>query len=92
MAAINDFQGANRIGISDPAEHAFLITPHATDELSHVTRAISFATAGILHVVTAEGDEVQIPSGSLAAGIMHSLRVKRVISPATAASGIVGYY
>jgi len=75
-----------------PASHLFLITPHDTNELANVTRGISFGTAGTLKVVTAGGEVVTIPSGSLAAGIIHPLRVKIVWSAGTTAADIVGYY
>lgn len=101
MAAVDTFANTNRKdltseppkGILEPASRCFLITPHATSELTYVTRAISFAVVGALEVVL-EGDtnSVVIPSGALAAGVMHPLRVKRVVSPGTTATGIVGYY
>jgi hypothetical protein len=74
-----------------PASHVFLVTPHDTNALVAVTRAISFVTAGDLRVVDAAGNTVTIPSGALAAGAMHPLRVSKVLSTGTTALGIVGY-
>lgn len=101
MSAVDTFANLNRKdltseppkGILEAASRCFLITPHATNELAYVTRGISFGTAGALEVVL-EGDtnSVVIPSGALAAGVIHPLRVKRVVSTGTTASGIVGYY
>jgi hypothetical protein len=69
-----------------------LVTKHDTNELTYFTRGISFAVAGDLAVVTAGGETVVIPSGALAAGIVHPLRVKQVLSTGTAATGIVAYW
>jgi hypothetical protein len=78
-------------GISDPAAHAFLITPVDAD-LAHATRGICFATAGALRVTTVGGDDVTFPSGALAAGIVHAIRARRVWATNTTASGIVGVW
>lgn len=75
----------------DPAGRVFLITPDDDTDLAFVTRAISFAAAGTLHIVTAAGQEVTIPDGALAAGVMHPLRVTKVFEADTGATGIVGY-
>lgn len=69
-----------------------LITPHDTNDLVATTKGISFAAAGTLKVLTVTGDIVTIPSGALAAGIIHPIAVKRVYSAGTTATGIVGYF
>ena len=69
----------------------FLITP-ADSDLAIPTRGICFATAGALRVTFVDGTDVIIPSGALAAGIVHALRVKRVWSTNTTAASIVGFY
>ena len=79
-------------GLESPPDHVALITPHDTNELSYVTRGISFGTAGALKVKTAGGDTVTIPSGALAAGVIHPLRVVQVFSTGTGASDIAGYW
>ena len=79
-------------GLESPPKNVALITPHDTNELSYVTRGISFGTAGDLKVVTAGGQTVTIPSGALAAGVIHPMRVKQVYSTGTAAADIVGYW
>lgn len=56
------------------------------------TRAVSFGTAGALAVLTAYGEEVIIPSGALAAGVMHPIAVKKVLSTGTDAADIVLYW
>lgn len=75
-----------------PADYVFLVTPDDDDDLANTTRAISFAVAGDLKVTTAGGTTVTIPSGALAAGVVHPLRVVRVFATGTDADGIVGYY
>jgi len=78
--------------LQNPAEHCFLITPNDSTDLTTPTRGISVAAAGALKVTTLGGDTVVIPDGALAAGVIHPLRVKRVFSTGTGATGIVGYY
>lgn len=73
-----------------PANFVFLITPDDDSNLAATTRAISFAEAGTLHIIDANGNDVTIPDGALAAGIMHPLRVRRVLEDSTA-TGLVGY-
>jgi len=74
------------------AEHVFLITPHDVNDLAHPTVGISFAAAGALKVDTVGGETVTIPSGTLAAGAIHPLRVTRVYATGTGATGIIGVY
>lgn len=79
-----------------PAESITLITPSDTaiinfNGVSHATRGISFATAGILRVITREGEDIAIPDGALAAGIIHPMSVIQVYATDTTATGIVGY-
>ncbi len=78
--------------MDSPAANVVLVTPHDTNDLAQATRGISFAAAGALKVLTAGGQTVTIPGGSLVAGIIHPLRVVRVFSTGTAATDIVGYY
>lgn len=91
MAAIDNFL-TYKDGLDSPYRNVALVTPHDTNELSYVTRGISFDTAGDLKVVTAGGQTVTIPSGSLVAGVIHPLRVKQVYSTGTAALDIVAYW
>lgn len=90
MAATDNYASSGK-SVIEPARGGFLITAHDTNELDQVTRAISFGTAGALAVVMQDGSDFIIPSGALAAGVMHPLRIKKVKSTGTTASGIVGY-
>lgn len=83
--------GAALPGINAPANGAFSITPSDANELTYATRAIAFSAAGILHVTGMDGVEATIPSGVLAAGIMHPLRVKKVWADTTTATNIWGF-
>lgn len=74
-----------------PSSSHFLITPNDNADLPKATRAVSFATAGSIKVTTVDGDTLIIPSGALAAGLMHPVRWRRVHSTDTTASGIVGF-
>lgn len=91
MAAVDQFS-STKTTIMQAAVGGFLITPHDTNELTYVTRAISFATAGALAVVMEDGSDFIIPSGALAAGVLHPLRIKKIKSTGTGAGmNIVGW-
>lgn len=74
-----------------PSSSQFLITPDNDNDLPATTRGVAFATAGAIKVTTANGETLIIPSGALAAGIVHPVRWTRVHSTGTTASGIVGF-
>lgn len=52
-------------------------------------QGISFATAGDLVLVMANGESKTIPSGALAAGVIHPVGVKQVTRSGTTAADIV---
>lgn len=91
MAAVDTYEGETKYNM-EPAYHAALITPDNDNDLSIATRGISFGTAGALKVDMVGGETVTIPSGALAAGIIHPIRVTRVYATGTGASDIVGYW
>lgn len=75
-----------------PARRAALVTPADGADLDFVTRGISFAAAGALKITTVGGDTLIIPSGALAAGIMHPIFASRIWATGTAATGIVAWW
>ncbi len=73
------------------ADSVVLVSPDNSNDLPAVIRGISFATAGALKITTLDGTTTTIPSGALAAGIIHPITIKRVWSTGTTAANIVGY-
>lgn len=73
-----------------PAGHAATVTPHDSNDLEQVTRGLYVGTVGDVRVDMASGATVTL--SALAAGIVHPLRVKRVYSTDTTATGIVALY
>lgn len=53
-------------------------------------RGIVFGTAGIIKMTLADGTTVTLPSGVLAAGVIHAIRFKRVWNSTTTAADIYG--
>jgi hypothetical protein len=82
----------DRSSLESPASHVFLITPNDGADLTTNIRAIAFATAGTLKITTLGGETVTIPSGVLAPGIIHPIRVKRVYATGTTVTNIVGVW
>lgn len=83
---------------SDPAMNIALVTPSDTVNLvdgtgsTFIARGISFGTAGDLKVTARNGQTVIIPSGALAAGIIHPVSLTRIWATGTTAANIVAYY
>lgn len=71
-----------------PADRAFTITPHNTNDLADVTRAIYVGGAGDLRVLTVQGNDVVFPA--VPAGTILPIRVQRVFATNTTATNIVG--
>ena len=82
----------NRGGLDTGTSQAFnrtLITP--SDTVDHPHKALSFVVAGDIAFVDFNDNVVIVPSGALAAGLMHPCGFKRINATGTDATGIVGY-
>ncbi len=88
MPAIDDFAN-NSSSVLGPLVGAFLITPHATEELPKVTRQIYVGGAGNIQVVWADGTETIEP---VADGDRLDWRIRQVKAASTTATGLRGYY
>lgn len=75
--------------LSDPASNAATITPSDSLNIGPVSRALFIGTAGNLNVTMAGGQTVLF--SNIGAG-WHPLRVTRVLSTLTTASGIVAVW
>jgi len=75
-------------GLDSPAEDAFAITPHDTNDLAQVTRGIYVGGAGDLTVVTKGGTTVLF--SAVPAGVVLPVRAAKVKSTGTAATSLVG--
>ena len=90
MAAVDSYTSYE--SMTTPADHIALVTPSDSVDLGYVTRGISFGTVGTIKVTTNGGETVTIPSGALAAGSIHPIRVARIWSTGTTAANIVAYW
>jgi len=73
-----------------PASGAFAVTPHDTNPLTKVTRALFIGGAGNLKVTMHNGDVVTFVGVS--AGSVLTIRAKIVWFAGTTATNIVGLY
>jgi hypothetical protein len=89
MAAVDNFDNMT-IGLVSPHGNAFAVTPDNDNDLDFVTRGIYVGASGTLKVDTDNGDTVTFTG--IAAGVIHTLRVKKVYATGTSATGIVGLY
>lgn len=72
-----------------PADNAVAITPNDGADLATTTRAFYIGGAGNVAVILAR-DSASVTLTALAVGVVHPLRVKRVLATGTTATGIVG--
>lgn len=89
MSAVDKFD-ANAVGMTGPAENAFAITPHNTNELAYVPRGIYVGAGGSIAVVLVNGDSASF--ANVAAGTVLPIRAKQVLATGTTASSLIGLY
>jgi hypothetical protein len=77
--------------IDGPAISAFAVTPSDTDELAKVTRGLYVGVAGDV-VAVLIGDSASVTFKALAAGVVHPLRVRKVLSTGTTATNLLGMF
>jgi hypothetical protein len=87
MPAIDEF-ASHAAGATASADRVFAITPHDTNELTYVTRAIRTETGGVVRLVPrAGGDPVDC---NFADGETRPIRARKVLATGTTATGIEG--
>lgn len=90
MVAKDRVSGGSNREASAPANGAFAITPHDTDEFAILTRGIYVGGAGNLKATLADGTTVTFTG--IAVGIVHPIRARLVFATGTTATSIVGTY
>jgi hypothetical protein len=75
--------------LSDPASHAFAVTPSDGSDLSTWALALYVAGSGDVRVTTWGGETVTF--AGVPAGVLP-VRVRRVHATGTTATGIIGLY
>lgn len=80
--------GSAATGTTSPAFGAFAITPHATNELPRMTRALYVGGSGNATVVFADGTELLLTG--LVAGQVYPFRLSAVRTSGTTATALVG--
>lgn len=73
-------------GLESPASHLLAVTPSDATDLAQTSRALNVAQSGLVQVTTTGGSVATI---YIAAGVPFPVRVTRVWSTGTTASGIV---
>lgn len=78
---------------NDNPNDAYPLDPHKSDTepLPTPVSGIAFSGAGALHVLTEAGIERTIPSGVLAAGVVHPLRITQLYDSGTSVTDPVGF-
>lgn len=76
--------------LTRPITNGAAVTPDDSNDLAYVTRGIYVGTAGNLKVTLLNGDAITFTS--LAAGIIHPIRAKRIWTTGTTAANILGLY
>ena len=89
MAAVDSFPPETFLESVSSPYHAFSVTPHDSNELAYVTRALFVGVSGNVKVTTINDETVTFYA---IAGYEYRLRVKLIFAIGTAATGIVGVY
>lgn len=76
-------------GIAAPATRSFVITPHATDDLVRVTRALYVGSGGNL-TVRFKGDTTDRTLTGLQTGAVYPFRLSAVRAAGATAGSLVG--
>lgn len=77
-------------GLSSPAIDGSMIVPSDATDLAHVTRALYVGSGGEIAAQLASGSVVTL--SAVPGGALLPLRVRRVMSTGTSASGLVGLW
>lgn len=77
-----------------PCTEVVLVTPGDADLMAtgRPCRGIAFGVAGALEIVDLQGNTVVIPSGVLAAGLIHPIFATRILADNTTATDIVAFF
>lgn len=78
-------------GVSSPVRNAEAVTPHDSNELSAVTRAVYIGGAGNLECILAD-DSVAVIFAGLSAGQILPIRAKVIKAGSTTATSILALY
>lgn len=81
------FENVN--GLADPARMAFAVTPHATNEIDPLPKAIYVGTGGDI-VGRAAGSSTDVTFKNLASGQTLDVRLQYVRASGTTATNLVG--
>ena len=84
-----DYFSFARSDLQDPITVAYEITPHDTNQLTRIPRAIIVGAAGNVECYLM-GDESTAVTIYCAAGVPIPIRPFRILATGTAATGIVG--
>jgi hypothetical protein len=86
MAAVDRVKFSSAI---DSVSRGEAVTPHDTNELTNVSRALYVGVGGALRVITLEGDDLILVG--VVTGTFLPIRVKQVMATGTTALSIVSF-
>ena len=83
----------NRDGLDTSTTQSFNYEPITLSDtvVQGPFKGLSFAVAGAITIVKTSGEEVVIPSGALAAGLIHPVGWLQIKDTGTDATGFMGY-
>ena len=87
----NSYKNAGHADLDAPAERAFAISPHDTNELANVVRAVYVGTTGNI-TGRLVGDTADVAFNSVPAGALLPFRFQYIRSTGTTASDMVGVF
>lgn len=85
-----DLYGNTTPGLTSPAIDGTMIVPSDGSELSHITRAVYVGGSGVINAELASGAIISL--SNVPAGSILPLRLRKVRSSGTTATGLVGLW
>jgi hypothetical protein len=91
VPAVDDYS-TQQTGKGQVFDHAAAVTPSDSADLGHVSRGFIISVDGALKVDTVGGETITFASGTFLVKTVYNLRVKRVYTTGTTATGIVVFW
>ena len=89
-APLTDANRDRATDMTSPASRVISITPHATNEIPEVVRALRFDVGGTVRFIPVANLDSEPVNYTVVAGEILPVRVRRVLVTGTTASGITG--
>ena len=86
----NDDYSTQRVELDSPAKGFDVVAPNDSADLTNIARGVYVGVSGNLNVVMLDDSAGVITS--VASGVIHPIRIKRILATDTTATNILAFY